>query len=147
MKPIVLTSEQALLKIARYVLDTFNTENFMNLVPEDFQYRSVKPRPFTDCGFEMETLRDDDYLRIRVYIKKSHGLNITSFKSEVEANNDGGLDETIFVYAVEFDPDTFFGLMVRANLDFCDDYLSIDALLTEDGVPILTEEDLVILHR
>lgn len=147
MKPIILSSEEAILKLSRYILDSFNAEKSFNLKPDDFKYRSVKPRPFTDCGFEMETLRDDDYLRIRVYLKKSRDLNLTSFKSEAEANNDGGLDERIFVYAMSFNPETFFGLNVRVNFDFCDDYLSLDALLTEDGEPILTEDDLIVLYR
>jgi hypothetical protein len=105
--------------------------------------RSIVIQEGYTYGYEIETARTDDNVRLRIYLKISNGDNVGSYVLRLKQNVVSvGLSDEIYVAYGTFDQGNFIyhGFNKQAMVGDQESYA-----LTEEGTVILTEEGIPLL--
>lgn len=95
-KAIVL---EETLFLRNLVVRAFNTQYSKNIKPEDCSIINIEPTYNSTHGYEIETLRDDDYLRMRFYFTLGYVDSVSAFRLEVDDDEfaRGKLGDEVYV--------------------------------------------------
>lgn len=132
--------------IKKLVVAQFNAQYSKNLLVEDLNIRSIVVQEGYQYGYELETARIDDSVRMRVYFKLSNGDNVGDFKLRLKQNvASTGLSDEIYVAHGTFDSGNFIyhGFNKQAMTGDGEMYLLVEdgyIQITEQGIPILLEQ-------
>lgn len=136
-----LTRDETAKFIINKVLESFNSKFNKELKSEDFSYYNISSRPFTNCGIELATNNLDDAFYIRVYIEYTNSNDINFYGFEDRGSSASNTKDKVHTYLMKLNPDTFFGLGIKGNFNFCNDHLITTFILSEDDEIISDEND------
>ena len=84
--------------LTRMALQAYNTQFGRNIRPEDCTIRSIKPHYSRTLGYEISTKRQDDFLRIKVFLDIGRGDQVHQYRVENDAIvREGNLEDEVFV--------------------------------------------------
>lgn len=150
---IVTTNREVLTKIKDYLINLaltrFNTQYKLNLPVSYFDAITIKKNTQALVSYELYSTRSDDNMRIRLHCTLGNESRvINEFSISDDASELSGLEDDVYVADATLDH-TF--LMINNNeIRRMFDKLDIDptrygAVITEDGIPIVSEDDMFIL--
>ena len=69
-------------------LNQYNAQYNRTLEPKDCQIKSIPARPFTDKGYEISTIREDDQLVVHMFITFSSNTSVADIIVEATDKTD-----------------------------------------------------------
>lgn len=85
-------------------LNQYNAQYNRTLEPEDCQIKSIPARPFTDRGYEISTIREDDQLVMQMFITFSSKTSVTDIIVEAtDEIDDSGASIGVMVLFLDLD--------------------------------------------
>ena len=121
-------------------LNQFNAQFSRNFLVAECDIASIVPNSFSDRGYEVVTNRLDDKTRMRIYV--TFGTDF--FSSPYRLENSGpaiyeGLGDEVYVADISI-PKTYLENGIYRFRWINLDYTRMPVLLTEDGIPLLSED-------
>lgn len=77
----LLTEKQFLINLA---ISRFNEQYGRDIDPTTINIKSISPNYGSDLGYELQTLRKTDYLRLRMYLSFSRVDGVMPYRLEVD---------------------------------------------------------------
>lgn len=132
--------------IKRLAVAQFNSQYSKNLSIDDLNIRSIVIQEGYQYGYEIETARTDDSVRLRVYLRLSNGDNVGPYALKLKQNVASvGLGDEVYVAYGTFDQGNFIyhGFNKQAMTGDGEIYLLTEdgnIAITEQGTPFLLEQ-------
>lgn len=132
--------------IKQLAVAQFNSQFSKNLSVDDLNIRSIVVQEGYQYGYEIETSRVDDNVRLRVYFRLSNGDNVGPYSLKLKQNvTSSGLGDEIYVAYGTFDDGNFIyhGFNKFAMTGDGEMYLLMEdgsIFVTEQGTPLLLEQ-------
>lgn len=129
--------------IINLIVSNYNKQFGTKYLNDDFEIMNISSLQNTDCGFEVYTKREDDYLRLRFYATYANQTIVGRFSYYVEKNSDIPLGDEIFVANGYLNIDNL-GDRARVILKSCPafDLTGYEGiLLDENNLAFITGED------
>lgn len=135
-----------LTELRKYLIETavrrYNEQFLTNHKPEEFDIVTIQHKRYK-YAFEIFTIRDDDSLRLRMYLEPSVSTQVGLYRILEHANGwTGNGDEVYVTYGtIGSDAFTFRNNLVRRVIDFSPKSIdSLFILLMEDDQPFILEQ-------
>jgi hypothetical protein len=136
-------------QIKDLIVTEFNTQLNYSFTSDYFNIKYIPGKIDSDCAFELDTVRTDDYLNITVYVQFGFNQGFNKFVLSHRTNYSLNLNDMCFIVNLtlsqDMNPslykkvsDTVFKQTVLATIQ--------DKLLFEDGGRILAEDGSYLLN-
>jgi len=140
--PNVMSEREFLISLA---INRFNLQFNRTFQISDFDVKSIQPAYKCSRGYEVYSVRFDDFLRLRVYFNFGNGTSLGPYRLETDITHAVGvLGDEVFVSFGEIDSD-FKNLDIFKFQDSDIDVTRYQILIAENNEAILTEDGEYIL--
>jgi hypothetical protein len=136
-------------QIKDLIVTEFNAQHNYSFSPDYFNIKYIPGKNDSDCAFELDTERTDDYLNITVYAKFGFNQGFDQFVFWHRANHGLNLNDMCFIVNLTLSQDMNPSLYKKvSNPVFKQTVLATiqDKLLLEDGGRILAEDGSYLLN-
>jgi hypothetical protein len=125
--------------LKKLAVDMYNSQYGKNLNPIDFCVMSIPTDTGFRYGYEVITIKDDDFLRLRMYFNLEHTQRFKPFQIEVSnPYAERSLSDEIFITSGSLESYYLDSNIYKfREINTCD----VNNLLTEDMDDITTEDD------
>ena len=152
---LVTTNRETLTKIKDYLialaLTRFNTQLKLNLTVDYFDAITIRRNTQAQVTYELYSTRSDDHMRIRLHCTLGNVSRVINAFTVCDDTSDlDGEGDDVYVADATLD-NTFLMInnnQVRRMFDKLDiDPVRYGTIVTEDGIPIISELDEFILRE
>ena len=126
--------------LVRTAVDRFNLQYGERLAYDQMRIFSIPPEANSDLGYELFTIRQDDYVRLRLFILLGQVCD-TPYRLETDDTFIyEGLGDEVFCTIHGIDAVTMAAEGFKFPWLTLEDQIPFSALATEDFIPLITED-------